>query len=266
MKQHRYYRLFIITCLLTHAPAWAQRIVTLTPDVADVVVALDAADQVVARDMTTTLPSLQSKPSIGVFRQLSVEAIAAHKPDVVIGSWMAQPPSIYDNLKRIGINAVNVAPQESLDTYAQSIRNIGKLLGKDRQADALARRWHSQLTRQTATSKRYLISYDGRIVAGRNTAADELIRRAGGTNAAAAIDGLKPMTREAWLAAKPDIIIVSAHHRQAVGDVAGLLKRPELATSPAAQKRQIYFWDANDILRFGLDTPQVIRRLHSLAR
>ena len=266
MKHPSLYAALLGTLLLTHPSAWAQRIVTLTPDVADVVVALGAADQVVARDMTTTQPPLQNKPSIGVFRQLTAEPIAAHKPDIAIGSWMAQPPGIYANLNRIGIRAVNVAPKESLDTYAQSIRDIGKLLGKSSQADALAQRWQNQLTRHAASGKRYLISYDGRIVAGRNTAADELIRRAGGINAAAAIDGLKPMTREAWLAAKPDIIIVSAHHRRAVGDVAGLSKRPELAASPAVQNRKVFFWDANDVLRFGLDTPQVIQRLHGLAQ
>lgn len=264
MKKHLIYTALISALLSGHA--WAQRIVTLTPDVADVVVALGAADQVVARDMTTTQPSLQSKPSIGVFRQLSAEPIAAHKPDIAIGSWMAQPPGIYTRLQGIGIRAVNVAPKESLDTYAQSIRDIGTLLGKSKEADALAQRWQNRLTRHAATGKRYLISYDGRIVAGRNTAADELIRRAGGINAAAAIDGLKPMSREAWLAAKPDIVIVSAHHRQAVGGAEGLLKRPELAASPAAQQRKVYFWDANDVLRFGLDTPQVIERLHRLAR
>ena len=47
------------------------------------------------------------------------------------------------------------------------------------------------MKQQPSSGKRYLFSYDGRIVSGKNTAADEIIRRAGGINAAAAIDGLK---------------------------------------------------------------------------
>ncbi|EJS89084.1 hypothetical protein AAUPMC_11521, partial [Pasteurella multocida subsp. multocida str. Anand1_cattle] len=39
--------------------AYAQKIVTLTPDVADIVVALDAQDKIVGRDQTTMNPALR---------------------------------------------------------------------------------------------------------------------------------------------------------------------------------------------------------------
>lgn len=246
--------------------AFAARIVTLTPDVADVVVALGSAGEVVGREQATLNPALKNKPVIGIFRQLGVEAVAAQKPTVAIGSWMAQPQSIYANLNRVGVKAVNVAPKDDMADYPESIRRIGALIGKTAQADALAGKWQHDTKQLPATGKRYLISYDGRIVAGRNTAADELIRRAGGINAAAGIDGLKPMSREAWLAAKPDVIIVSEHHKQAVGGVAGLAKRPEIAATAAGKNRKIYLMPANDIFRYGLNTPQVLQRLHRLAQ
>lgn len=266
MKQHKHSLLLLPVLLAVLPAAFAQRIVTLTPDIADVVVALGAAEEVVARDLTTTNPALKNKPSIGVFRQLSMETIAAQKPDVAIGSWMAQPQSIYSSLNSIGIRAVNVAPKDDLNDYPKSIREIGKLLGKTAKAEALAKDWQARMKPMPSTGKRYLITYDGRIVAGRNTAADELIRRAGGVNAAAGIEGLKPLTREAWAAAKPDVVIVSEHHSKDVGHVDGMLKRPELAASPAAKKRNIHFWPANDIFRYGLDTPQVVQRLNGLAK
>ena len=81
---------------------------------------------------------------------------------------------------------------------------------------------------QPATGKRYLISYDGRMAAGRGTAADVLIRAAGGVNAAAAIDGVKPMNREAWLAARPDVVIVAAHNRAVYGGLDALKARDEV--------------------------------------
>ena len=79
---------------------------------------------------------------------------------------------------------------------------------------------------------------------GQNTAADEIIRRAGGINAAAAIDGLKPMTREAWIAAKPDIIIIADHNTAMIGNVKTFAARPEIAGSPAAKNGKIYLWKA----------------------
>ena len=122
------------------------------------------------------------------------------------------------------------------------------------------------MKQQPANGKRYLFSYDGRIVSGKNTAADEIIRRAGGINAAAAIDGLKPMTREAWIAAKPDIIVIADHNTAMIGSAKAFAARPEIAGSPAAKNGKIYLWKANDMFRYGLDTPQVVRRLNGLAK
>ena len=248
------------------AAAHAQRIVVLTPDTADIVAALGSLDEIVGRDQTVQNPVLQSKPSIGIHRRLTVEPIIAAKPDIAIGSWMAQPADIFTRLKTAGINAVNVAPDDSIAAYPQSIRRIGQLIGKSAQADKIASKWQSDMKQQLANGKRYLFSYDGRIVSGKNTAADEIIRRAGGINAAASIDGLKPMTREAWIAAKPDIIVIADHNTAMIGSAKAFAARPEIAGSPAAKSGKIYLWKANDMFRYGLDTPQVVRRLNGLAK
>ena len=103
-------------------------------------------------------------------------------------------------------------------------------------------------------------------MAGKNTAADELIRRAGGINAAANIDGIKPLSREGWMAAKADVIIIAEHNKHLIGSVEQFAARPEIAVSPAAKKRNIHLWPANDMFRYGLDTPEVLRRLNKLGK
>ena len=50
-----------------------------------------------------------------------------------------------------------------------------------------------------------------------------------------------------------------------IGNVKTFAARPEIAGSPAAKNGKIYLWKANDMFRYGLDTPQVIQRLHGLA-
>ena len=102
----------------------------------------------------------------------------------------------------------------------------------------MASKWQADMKQQPSSGKRYLFSYDGRIVSGKNTAADEIIRRAGGINAAAAIDGLKPMTREAWIAAKPDIIIIADHNTAMIGNVKTFAARPEIAWLACREKRR----------------------------
>ncbi|KES12227.1 ABC-type hemin transport system, periplasmic component, partial [Snodgrassella alvi SCGC AB-598-O02] len=130
----------------------------------------------------------------------------------------------------------------------------------------LANNWQSQVKQLPKTGKRYLISYDGRYVAGRNTAADKLIQQAGGINAAANIEGFKPMSREAWLAAKPDVILIASRNAKMLGGVKGFAKRAEIAVSPAAKQQKIYFMPANDLFRYGINTPQIITKIHQLAK
>ena len=246
-------------------PAQArERIVALSPDVADVLVALGATQDIVGRDQTSTNPALKNTKSIGIFRQLSPEPVVALKPTLAVGSWMVQPPSVYQRLNQLGIKAVNVAPDDHIAAYPASIRKIGQLIGKSKEADALAGRWQAGVGQQPATGKRYLLSYDGRLVAGKNTAADELIRRAGGINAAANIDGIKPLSREGWMAAKADVIIIAEHNKHLIGSVEQFAARPEIAVSPAAKKHNIHLWPA--MFRYGLDTPEVLRRLNKLGK
>lgn len=266
MKKRLIKTLTLTAVLAAALPAQAQRIVVMSPDVADIAVSLGALDEIVARDQTVQNPVLKNKPSIGIYRQLNAEPIIAAKPDLAVGSWMVQPQGIYGRLKKAGINAVNIAPDDTIAAYPQSIRTLGKLIGKTAQAEALAAKWQAEMKQQPATGKRYLFTYDGRIAAGKDTAADEIIRRAGGTNAAAAIEGMKPLTREAWLAAKPDIIIIADHNAKIIGGTKQFAARPEVAGSNAAKNGKIYLWQANDMFRYGLDTPQTVRKLHGLAK
>lgn len=246
--------------------AYAQRIVVMSPDVTDIVVALGGTNEIVGRDQTAQNPEVKNKPVIGIYRQLNVEPIIAAKPDLAIGSWMVQPASIFDRLKGAGVNAVNVAPKDDLASYSQAIRTVGRLMNKTEQANALAGKWQAQMKQQLKNGKRYLFSYDGRLVAGKNTAADEIIRSAGGINAASNLDGMKPLTREAWIAAKPDVIIIADHNMKLVGSAKQFAARPEIAGSNAAKNGKIYFWKANDMFRYGLDTPEIVRKLNALAK
>ncbi|MGC7559315.1 heme/hemin ABC transporter substrate-binding protein [Pasteurella sp. PK-2025] len=260
-------KLFAILFLSALTPfAYGQRIVTLTPDVADVVVALDGKEQIVGRDQTTMNPALEKVAVIGIHRKLAVEPILQTKPDLVLGSYMAMPATIFDNLAKLGVKTVNVLPQDNIEAFGKAIRDVGDLIGKKDKANQIASQWEAGIKPLASTGKRYLLTYDGRVVAGKHTAADELIRRAGGVNAAVDVDGIKPLNREAWLVAQPDVIIVAEHQKEVIGGVEKLLERPEIANTPAAKSGHIYFWPANDYLRYGLNTPEVLKRLHDLAK
>lgn len=256
----------LLTSLTISLSAFAyQRVVTITPDVADIMVALGDANKVVGKDTTNKTPALKHAAVVGMHRNITPEAIVATQPDLVLGSYMAQPSSIFQRLNQLNIEAINVAPNEKVATYASSIVKIGKLMGKPMAAQRMADEWLSGMNTRPATKKRYLLSYDGRIVAGKGTVADELIRRAGGINAAN-VKGFVPMSREGWLAAKADVIIIADHHKATLGSLEQYKQRPEIAINPAAKNNNIQFWPANDFLRYGLDSPAVIDKLNKLAK
>ena len=242
-----------------------ERIVAMSPDVADVVVALGATDKLVGKDATNNNPALKNVPAVGMHRNITAESVLAVKPDLVLGSYMVQPASIYQRLNGLKVKAVNVAPKEEVSTFASSIKSIGSYVDKKAAGSQLAKRWQVGMSPMAKTGKRYLLSYDGRIVAGKGTVGDELIRRAGGINAAN-VSGLKPMSREGWLAAKPDVIIIAEHNEAVVGGVSKFSKRPEVAASTAGKSGGVHFWPADDFLRYGLKSPEVLKKLNALAK
>ncbi|MGP5316156.1 heme/hemin ABC transporter substrate-binding protein [Psychrobacter faecalis] len=242
-----------------------ERIVAMSPDVADVVVALGATNKLVGKDATNHNPALKSVPAVGMHRNITAESVLAVKPDLVLGSYMVQPASIYQRLNGLKVKAVNVAPKEEVSTFANSIKTIGSYVDKKVEGSQLAKRWNTGMSPMAKTGKRYLLSYDGRIVAGKGTVGDELIRRAGGINAAN-VSGLKPMSREGWLAAKPDVIIIADHNQEVVGGDSKFNKRQEIAASAAGKNGGVHFWPADDFLRYGLNSPQVLKKLNAVAK
>lgn len=242
-----------------------ERIVAMSPDVADVVVALGATDKLVGKDATNNNPALKNVPAVGMHRNITAESVLAVKPDLVLGSYMVQPASIYQRLNGLKVKAVNVAPKEEVSTFASSIKSIGSYVDKKAAGSQLAKRWQVGMSPMAKTGKRYLLSYDGRIVAGKGTVGDELIRRAGGINAAN-VSRLKPLSREGWLAAKPDVIIIADHNKAVVGGVSQFSKRPEVAASTAGKSGGVHFWPADDFLRYGLKSPEVLKKLNALAK
>ena len=71
---------------------------------------------------------------------------------------MAKPDGIYTQLSRAGVKAENVNSNETLEQYQQSFARIGKLLGKEKQAQALAQQFKSSIKAQPANGKRYILS------------------------------------------------------------------------------------------------------------
>ena len=243
-------------------PAWAvQRIVVMTPDIADIVVALDAGKEVVGRDRSSKSPALAQAQVVGFSRALNAETIARLKPTLVLGSAEAQPPTVWTQLRQLQVRAEKVTRREDGADFADAIRKVGQLLGRDANAQQLASRWQREMAPRPARGVRYLVSYDGQLVAGRDTAADTLIRAAGGVTVASQLSGFKPMARDAWQSLQPDVIILGSHTGAVHGGKEAFSKRPEIASTPAGKQGRIYLLPAKDAMMVGLNSPAVVEQM-----
>ena len=98
-------------------------------------------------------------------------------------------------------------------------------------------------------------------VAGSGTAADAMIRYAGAVNVLGGVEGYKPLTPEAAIAAAPDVILTTEQGLQATGGIDGLLRAPGLAQTPAGRTRRVVALDALFMLGFGPRLPQAVAAL-----
>ncbi|MGC0154871.1 heme/hemin ABC transporter substrate-binding protein [Chromobacterium vaccinii] len=251
----------LLLAALPLAASAAERLVVVTPDIAEIVVALGAAGEVVGRDRSSREPELAHAQVVGFSRALNAEAIAKLKPTLVLGSAAAQPPTLWPQLKQLRLRAEEVSAREDGRDFAEAIRKIGGLLGRDAAAAKLAGDWQRGMQPRPARAVRYLVSYDGSLVAGRDTAPDTLIRAAGGVNAAAGLSGFKPLGRDAWQALKPDVIILGSHTSAVYGGKEAFTRRPEIAATPAGKQGRVYQLPPQQGMLIGLGSPAVVEQM-----
>ena len=252
----------------------ARRIVSLGGSVTEIVVALGAADRLVARDSTSTHPdSVTALPDVGYLRALSPEGVLSLDPDLIVAEADAGPVEAVEVLRAAGVRFVLMPDEPTPEGVAAKIAAVAGAIGRPAEGAALAARVTAGLAEAEARAaavrspRRVLFvlsAQGGRIMAGgEGTSADGIIRLAGARNAATGFDGYKPMTDEAVLAADPDVILMMDRDGDHAVQDADLLALPALAASPAARTGAIVRVDGLLLLGFGPRTPEAARALHA---
>jgi iron complex transport system substrate-binding protein len=248
----------------------ASRVVTIGSSLTEIVYALGAGDQVVARDSTSTYPpQAMDLPDVGYIRALSPEGVLSVDPSVILALEGSGPPETVSVLQTASLPFVEIAEEYSVEGVAAKIRNVGAVLGRSDEADALIADIERQMASladqlpQSAPRVLFILSMqDGRIMAsGRDTAADAMIALAGGVNAVSAFSGYKQMSGEAILAAMPQVIVMmdrTGDH--AIADDA-LFAHPAIASTPAGRARAVARMDGSLLLGFGPRIGQATQQL-----
>lgn len=257
-------------------PASAQprppRLVTVGGAITEVVYALGAEALLVGTDTTSLYPeAAQRTAKVGYLRQLSAEGLLSLRPDVLVASGEAGPPVVLDQVRSAGVRVELVPARHDWSEVLQAVEVVGRATGREAGARELAQRlqreWEQVQQRVAAGRRRprvlFVLSHSASPqVAGQGTAADAVIRFAGGTNCMAGFNGYRPMTAEAMAAAAPECILTSTQSLDAHGGAARFWTRPELALTPAYARRALISMDALQLLGMGPRLPATVQQLH----
>ncbi len=248
----------------------AERVISLIPSVTDVVVAMGAADRLVARTEYDVAASVAHLPSLGGGLTPSLEWLAAREPELVVAWPDARSRSVVSRLEALGI-AAYAAPSQRVADALEVTRDLGTLLGMEAAADSLVGYIRGGLEAVAGSvdglavpGVLYVIGFDPLMAAGPGTFVDELIRVAGGRNVLAELDVLWPqLALEEVLARDPDVIVVGKAPLEA-----GLLERlrgaPGWRDLTAVRAGRVYQVDANRFNRPGPGMVAAARRLADL--
>ncbi|MCF6112444.1 hemin ABC transporter substrate-binding protein [Mesorhizobium muleiense] len=247
------------------------KIAAIGGSITEIVFALGEQDRLVARDSTSRYPEAALKlPDVGYMRQLSPEGVLSVNPSGILALHGSGPKETVDVLKKTSIPFIEVPERYDHEGILEKIRIVGKALGADAKADALAAEIDVKLKaaeKQTASikdRKRVLFVLSmrgGKILAsGSNTAADGIIRLSGGVNAVDGYSGYKQLSDEAVITARPDVILMMNNAGPGVSDDE-LFANPSIRSTPAGAARKVVRMDGGYLLGFGPRTADVIRDL-----
>ena len=115
------------------------RIVSLAPSNTEIVCALDACDLVVGvTDFDDYPPEIADVARVVTMAQVDVEAVVAAEPDLVLAAGNElTPTAVIEQLSGLGLAVMTLYP-ESLDEIYADIELVGRALGRDDEATALA--------------------------------------------------------------------------------------------------------------------------------
>ncbi|CAN5338411.1 hemin ABC transporter substrate-binding protein [soil metagenome] len=251
----------------------------ISGSIAATVFGLGFGGSVVGRDVSTTFPGTEELPVItSSGHTVNNEAILALRPTVLITDGSVGPVDVVLQLRDAGIPVVFVDTDPTVAGVGELARQVAAALGAPAAGESLAADLTDGITAKAAEIAAivpkgeplrmlflYLRGTSGiYYLFGEESGADVLIRALGGVDVAAEIglDGMRPMTDEAMVAANPDLILVMTDGIASVGGVDGLLdSKPAIALTTAGQNKRFVDMADGEILAFGPRTADVLDAL-----
>ena len=249
-------------------PSHIDRIVSLAPNLTEIVFAVGAGNTLVGNTTYCDFPSeAKNVEKVGDTLHPSLEKIIALRPQLVLVSTASQLEVFTEQLKTHQIEVFVTDPHD-LDGVFNSISQVGEIVGKQDGAKALVAKLRARsLAVKNAVQPLprirtfYQLSAEPLYTAGHDSFVTDLLQRAGADSVTADVPGAWPKySAESALAAKPEAIILPTGGSMGNGNtnVAEALKN-----SPAVRQGRVYKINDDHLVRPG---PRAVEGLEEMAK
>jgi iron complex transport system substrate-binding protein len=217
----RYSAIFLLLALALAARAAADtpRVVSLSPSLTAILLALDAMNALVGVDEVSAQaePRVRALPRVGGLFNPSLEAIVALRPSAVALVPSAQQRELRERLEALGIEVLAL-PNIRYRDVLNSIVLLGAHVGRDQAArarvDVIEKAWgeaRANAARGPHVRTVLVLQREPLYVVGRGSFLDTMLECAGAENLAREFDDPYPRVSVEWLiAAAPELILDAA--------------------------------------------------------
>ena len=253
----------------------AQRVISIAPSNTEILFAIGAGSQVVARDSFSDYPEQATSITNigGGFGEIDTETLVSLKPDLVLAAEI-NPVEQVQTLEKLGLKVFYLNNPKDLEGLYGNLRTVAQLVGHEGEAetliDGLRARVDAVEKKVANVTQRPLVFYelDGTDpnapwTSGPGTFVELLLDKAGGTNLGNSLDGAwVQISVEALIAKNPDMILLGDFTYGGVKPE-DVMARPGWGVINAVKNQRVYPFDDNLVSRPG---PRMVDGLEALAK
>jgi iron complex transport system substrate-binding protein len=258
---------FVVILSGGFASAAPERIVSLAPNVTEILFALGVGDRIVGvTSFCDYPPESKKKTSIGGMSNPSFEAVLSLRPDLVILTEDGNQKAFEERIRKRGIKTF-VFKARRMSELPAEIAYLGKILGAEKSAACLSRSINNSMANIKAreinshnSKALFIIWPEPLLVAGTETAIDDSLVLLGVKNIASDTKTRYPQySIEEVIRRNPDIIFIGKGHEDMQNISTKLLSKLQMVN--AVKNGRVYFISDN-LYRLG---PRVIDGIKELA-
>ncbi len=252
----------------------AQKVASLAPSNTEILFAIGAGAQVIARDSFSDYPeqALAVADIGGGFGEIDTETLVSLEPDLVLAAEI-NPVENVRMLEDLGLKVFYLSNPKELDGLYENLRTVARLVGHEAETEGLIESLKLRVStieeKVSSLQERPLVFYelDGTDpsapwTSGPGTFIDLLLTKAGGDNLGNTLDSeWVQISVEELITQNPDVILLGDYTWGGITpeDIAA---RPGWEVIAAVQNKQVYTFDDNLVSRPG---PRMVDGLEALA-